>query len=593
MRSLPLRLLHSRRGQVLVYLVMILLILLVIGIFIFDLQGFIRLRARTQTGVDAAALTAASWQGRSLNMIGELNLLKASTLMLGGLPGGSNDLAANDALLTQMQTRIAYAGPLLGYAAAQQAAKKNGMRSVNSYSQQLIAHAGTWVAHIYPTLYNSPAYGYDWLNPNLSPPPYQDMLEELGHNGMAVKTTNTRYLRSEPSLSGPWAWLIANPTFYNAVNSRMYCWFIQNGINSDTPVDFSQIDLAGQGNPYFVGSEFLNLYVSYQTNLDPRADVADLMSARGLGTLPANTPGLAEIRWATYDLNTSNGAGWADTGIYLGMNQYLRSDFRTEYVYAGAAARMEGMTKPTLLTGRWGWNYDNPDAANDSLGRAQAPAVGSQGARPLWGGSTDVGGSGQNFSAYAQRLGRAEDQLATLQDKESVVSVGAAKPFGALDNSPPMFSTIVLPVFTQVRLIPASLVKESSLDSLDPDFILFLLNYFGNTNYPNIPPDELAALHLQFPQYMGAIDQFLTPDSAFRQGWKAFDDYRAEAMSGPGPDLKSGTADDGCDPCNPNCPPPPPVTAPGGTGTGTGSGTGGRGTIPPPPPSSGGPDILH
>ena len=131
----PMRLLrgkHRQRGQVMLVAVTIMIILLVIGLFVFDLSSVVRLRAKTQTGSDSAAVAGAAWQGRTLNMIGEINLIKASTVLVSDVPPFGDDSASGllesaDAM-SQMQVRISYAGPLLGLSAMQQAAKQGTTR---------------------------------------------------------------------------------------------------------------------------------------------------------------------------------------------------------------------------------------------------------------------------------------------------------------------------------------------------------------------------------------------------------------------------------------------------------------------------------
>ena len=57
-----------RRGQTIVYLCVVLVAALFLLIFLFDLQYFVRLRGKSQNGVDAAVLTAAKWQGKRIGV---------------------------------------------------------------------------------------------------------------------------------------------------------------------------------------------------------------------------------------------------------------------------------------------------------------------------------------------------------------------------------------------------------------------------------------------------------------------------------------------------------------------------------------------
>ena len=73
---------RNESGQTLIAAVIVLLIILLAIFLLFDVQNLIRGKVKAQNAVDAAALTGANWQMHTLNLIGELNLVKASTLMI-------------------------------------------------------------------------------------------------------------------------------------------------------------------------------------------------------------------------------------------------------------------------------------------------------------------------------------------------------------------------------------------------------------------------------------------------------------------------------------------------------------------------------
>jgi len=60
-----------------IFMIMALLILAVVIVWVFDVHTVLHIKARTQNAGDAAALAAARWQGVSLNLIGDLNILQA------------------------------------------------------------------------------------------------------------------------------------------------------------------------------------------------------------------------------------------------------------------------------------------------------------------------------------------------------------------------------------------------------------------------------------------------------------------------------------------------------------------------------------
>jgi len=546
----------------LVVVVMVLLILLVVIFFLLDLQGVIRLRARSQDAADAAALTAAAWQGRTLNMIGELNLLKAATVMLTDVdPGPLNNpndpqaaLLEPVALLTQMQTRLTYVGPLMGFAAAQQAAKHNGLRNVGTFTQALQDHVNTYLAanggNLYLNIYGDDpdGLGYNWTAP------YQTMLEAIIAEGVAANPVNSRFLAGTPELDGFGGDLLLDPSFYRAVYARDFCWFYRRGIGVDhAPIDLPGIQYRRQPEGYFPGSEFLPLYVNFADG--PPADdvLAGFLAERGLQALPDTQPGLASIRWAVYE-SSGDGYGWDRTESYQFMNPYLRSDVRKEYTYGGACARMMTTAKPEVLTGRWSWKYGQPEAEESTrmLGDEMA-----------W--SRQEFGPGHSFAAAAGRLRSAESRMSQLRSQNAVVSVASAKPFGALNGDVPQAAGIVLPVFTDVRLIPVGLAHNNPV-SADAEFYQFIIEYFGNPEYPNVPAD----IRDRYSLYLTAIDLYNDPNSDFNAAWRDFDVWRTAQMAGP--DGIPKTLDDRRDPCL-------PVFGPGGGGGGGGS--------------MGGPDIIH
>lgn len=550
-------------GQVLVVVVMVLLILLVVTFFLFDLQGVIRLRARSQNAADAAALTAAAWQGRTLNMIGELNLLKAATVMLTGVdPGPLNNpgdpeaaLLEPVALLTEMQTRLTYVGPLMGLAAAQQAAKHNGLRNVTAFTDALQDHVNTYLrdsgGNLYRSIYGDDpdGLGYNWTGP------YQAMLETIVAEGIAANPVNSRFLAGTPALEGLGGDLLLDPSFYRAIYGRDFCWFYRRGIGVDhEPIDLSGIRYRRQPEGYFPGSEFLPLYVTFASGPPPDDALAGFLAERNLEALPENQSGLAKIRWAVYE-STGDGYGWDCTENYRFMNPYLRSDFRTEYTYGGACARMMTTAKPEVLTGRWSWKYGHPEAEESTRQLGQEMG---------WSGAEF--GPGRSFSSEAARLRAAESRMSQLRAHNAVESVASAKPFGELNGEVPQAAGIVLPVFTDVRLIPVGLAHSNPV-SADAEFYQFIIEFFGNSDYPDVPAD----VQDRFSYYLDAIAMYNDPNSDFSAAWRDFDTWRNAQMAGL--DGIPNTADDQRDPCE-------PVFGGGGGGGGGGG-------------STGGPDIIH
>ena len=134
-----------KSGQIVLVLAFMLLGLLLLALVSVDAFLASHRKNRLQNAGDAAALAAARWQGITLNALGALNLAKIDALCKVGDP--SMDPAAWDAAtnicerLTALQERIAFAGPLMGFYAAQRAAQKNGVTEPDADMSALVAEA--------------------------------------------------------------------------------------------------------------------------------------------------------------------------------------------------------------------------------------------------------------------------------------------------------------------------------------------------------------------------------------------------------------------------------------------------------------------
>ena len=109
---------NSRSGQIVLVLAFILLGLTFLFLMVSDIFLTVRNKNRIQNAGDAAALMAARWQGITLNMIGELNLLHLAAACETNMEAMAGIVA--------LQERLAIAGPLVGFWAANETAKRNG-----------------------------------------------------------------------------------------------------------------------------------------------------------------------------------------------------------------------------------------------------------------------------------------------------------------------------------------------------------------------------------------------------------------------------------------------------------------------------------
>ena len=204
---------NNENGQVLLAGIIMMTILIMCILYMFDVHNVIRGKIKLETGQQAAALTGASWQRNSLNLIGEINIFKACSALLEGEehwntplppepeeknppPAGTSARQRYDEkiyrrkkalqgridLLTEMQTRVSFIGPLIGFASAQQAAAANGLprasrRALENYLHRVLT------SYRYSSQFGG---AQDVINNYRWRDPYITLLSEISDNGVAV-----------------------------------------------------------------------------------------------------------------------------------------------------------------------------------------------------------------------------------------------------------------------------------------------------------------------------------------------------------------------------------------------------------------------
>lgn len=361
-------------------------------LWMFDVHKTLFVKARSRNAGDAAALAAARWQGISLNLLGELNVLQAVSL---AQSLSSGDTTFDDAhAIADLQSRVALVGPMVGFLAAQQAAKQNGAFNNGEYTATLMNHA-TEVRETYADRYTPP-----YAN-NPSPPTawddYADMLEILAMYGVAALPDNPHLYTDYADYDH----LLLNPSFYDAIASSDWCWFFFHAYGTLQSYgswrDWPSLPMVALPNP--ADSEYFRLGVRRVSRLAqltaPEAGFdapsgAELLAevqARAGQFLPTN---LLDVSASWYAYREEIWSAWEDL---LPDNFAFRSDIKPEYDYAGADA--------------------------------------------------------------AVRLESDADRLTPGLQKELITWSAAAKPFGTLDGPQrPDSLGLVLPAFKEVRLIP-------------------------------------------------------------------------------------------------------------------------------------------
>lgn len=321
-----------KSGQTLIFLLMVMVILVFAVLWNVDIHKIIGLKFRSQHAGDAAALMAARWQGITLNIVGNLNVMQAVAIS----EGDADALAA----ITNIQKRLCFTGPLIALEAAQQAAKNNRIYKNPAFTARLRAHAQT-VRDDYTHL-------TDDSGNMLFPEPYEGaweeyaaMLESVADNGVAAGPDNAHFY-SDPAGEHT----LLDQSFYDAIASSYWCWFyphqlglLENYINHQSWPALPPIE-----NRNYENAEIFGLWLKTQsaplanttTAGDPFRELLNTLAAdNNLGVITTNAIATEAVwfvydpeRWETWDiLNT------------IGEDRFpLTGTLKPEYNYTGADA---------------------------------------------------------------------------------------------------------------------------------------------------------------------------------------------------------------------------------------------------------------
>jgi hypothetical protein len=394
-----------------VFLLLALTALVFVLLFNVDLHRIIQRKNQTQNAGDAAALAAARWQGATLNLVGELNLMHALAL-------ASGTPAAVDAI-TNMQARLCFSGPMTALFAAQVAAKNNRIYVDEDMTALLAEHAQT-VRSQYATQFNGEMYFPEpwpgaWTD-------YADMLQQVASDGIAAGPDNAQFF-TDPQDGHP----LFNKSFYFAVDGEDWCWFFlfAPGLLSSYHSfhDWPPVPEADASD--YAGSEIFGLGLQpvvtpLRLLFTPDA-LAELVNDAGLG--PTSAAALAATNvmnpaeaWYAYRRDV-----WSEWTLIRpgGEGDFpVTGPVRAEYDYAGADAVVRVNASVDRLT----------------------PGLdgGSRSDRVVW-------------SAAAKPFGYLDDGSAKLR--------------------PDSAASYVLPAFRDVRLIPVDAASGAQNSSADVEWV--------------------------------------------------------------------------------------------------------------------------
>ena len=364
---------RGQSGQVLLTGITMMVVLLLIILYAFDVHNVIRAKMKVEIAQQAAAMTGANWQKESLNLIGEINLLKASALLMEGsenwktpLPDRSDPenekkwkeaMQARLDLLTEMQTRVSFIGPLIGFAAAQQAAKSNGLDGhqgvLNKYlelldkdSRYIEEQGGA------PKIINN----YNWREP------YRDLVAKINDSRIAVYP-NAR----TAGMPETWPRQLTNKHFYDEIwrcagavaakdPPKEHYWNLTSSIlRSMTDKDFQGKwwKISYQNNKFPNESEIFTLGVEFgdPRGEDPYEKISEQFRRLGpdLRTYGSQAELPGAMKWCLYDdwwfvdrYRETRSDYESDHFNFWFNAEVLRDEVKPQYKYEGPAAYVEG-----------------------------------------------------------------------------------------------------------------------------------------------------------------------------------------------------------------------------------------------------------
>ena len=619
---------RDEHGQVLILAVVALILVVMAVLLLFDVQTIIRGKVKAQNGVDAAALTGAEWQKHSLNLIGELNLVRAAGTLISdpffakGIMNDPNSnaseffadiqpvdpeeftrfpekrefynedgsvnyeklvlaiirvekqkryLDALNKLVSQLQTRIAFVGPLIGFGAAQQAAKNNGITYDDDASDffimymNLVGENGIY-ERFTPVFIND----YAWRTP------YNYMLSSIldysiQRNEFSDRTESRSYgiaagtrieFAGMPSLvtdpPSDFSDYLGNKSFYEMILSRDWCGLdrlLRLDFNGnwwgDFDVDFEE-NFSGQ-------SEILPLHIEFSASENPYTRAAEenvldkyLRNGQKLFTEMFNRE---EPYQYTVDddvvkseeVEGQNHKYYTYTKISITVDQPLetyndrdadrRYDLLPRLSWAvfdekWTAYDSEKSEWEEYLRGRFkpGMDYRSGALAFFEARQRMVTVSGAMG-RPRRGvRAPDVGQvfASADTDGEAQRVSGALNRLNNTGSLDSIETNAEAKPIGRIRKSDGTFlrpfeaGRMVLPVFTETALIPIALEPVDGFSMLDIGWMYYLTEFVPLlSGSPSIQDawDRAAGLypdHLRyFAPYVSALAMLDNP--TFRQ----------------------------------------------------------------------------
>lgn len=237
---------NYRRGQVAVYLIMALVVIMLLTLLNVDTFIAVRTKNRLQNAGDAAAIAASRKQGALINEIGRLNFDHIVAAV-------RNEGALCEEIVLR-QRRLALLGPVEALRLANKAALKNGMEIRPEFSKILedhvgdirLVYAGGGEHDPYPE-----SYPGAWTD-------YASAIASVAGEGLATGADNIEFYYAAAGH------MLLNRHFYFAISGKDWCWFkwyAPNLLESyNSYHDWSPLPIANENS--FENSEIFSLHLS-------------------------------------------------------------------------------------------------------------------------------------------------------------------------------------------------------------------------------------------------------------------------------------------------------------------------------------------
>jgi len=391
------------------------LIGLLVVIWSFDLHRVITAKMRVRNATDAAALAAARWQGVTLNMIGELNLIQATLLSIEA--ENQADLPEFDVSfvptgeLHDLRRRLNFIGPLAAYAIAQQTAFENG-----AFHDPALEADMRFLAEEIRTQEGWELYENAFKE-------YAELLELMATNGMAVGAFTPR-LPDHP---------LTQERFYGAIAQALAGWWCPMHDYEYELENYEGIDSWSKLDTEFKYGYVLDLGLQEYTSVDVYAD------------LPNPRPGVTDFETRQDFLSSLSNylAVTEETGI---VPNFGSPDYVLEGIYPYLPSRP---IRWHVYNNSWARPWPMPTYYDEEADEEGGQFPLRSAVRPEY----DYIGATVGLSMSVP-VGRG---ILSTTDDETVDLVYKTKamPFGFYEDvtEPPYYLGFVFPVFDKVRLI--------------------------------------------------------------------------------------------------------------------------------------------